>query len=50
MAGRIEQESFSYRLDVPRDRDPNLMTRTDEQLDPRHNLHCIIRGKGYILL
>lgn len=36
--------------DISRDRNPNLMTRGDKQLDPRHNLHCIIREKGYILV
>lgn len=49
-AESLEQERFSYRLGISRDRDPNSMTRTDKRLDPRHNLHCSIGGKGYILL
>lgn len=31
--------------DISRDRNLNLMTRGDKQLDPRHNLHFIIRGR-----
>lgn len=29
---------------------PNLMTGGDKELAPRLNMHCVIRGKGYISL
>lgn len=31
--------------DISRERNPNLMTRGDKQLDQKHTLHCIIGGK-----
>lgn len=36
--------------DISRDRNPDLMTRGDTPLDPRHGLHCIIGEKGYLLV
>lgn len=36
--------------EISRVRVPNMVTKGDKQLDPRHNLHCIIKGKGYILV